>query len=152
MITIDYSLKPSTVQRDRSAFNVRTLDEIGLRKIGQGRLFLFDDKQRTYFVVESQVLDYANQLVGVISEFDLGNRETFAVSPDFFSNNIRFRLDQQSREVEVYEVNGGSFCLNFKYKHFKEASREFYKGVLEDFKIYYPELEDNVAFRGLLTR
>jgi hypothetical protein len=98
------------------------------------------------------VLDYATQLAGVISEFDRGNRETFAVSPDFFSNNLRFRLDQQSGETEVYEVNGANFCLHFKYKQFKEAVQRFCTGVREDFRIYYPELEDNIAFLRLFTR
>ena len=152
MITRDYSLKPSTIQRDRSTFNMHTLDEVGLRKIGRGRLFVVDDKQRVYFIVDSQVLDYANQLVGVVSEFERGNRETFAVSPDFFSNNLRFTLDPQSRDMEVYEENGGSFRLNFKYKAFKEAIRIFYQGMLKDFLHYYPELSDNIAFQRLVSQ
>jgi hypothetical protein len=152
MINIDYSLKPSTVQKDRSAFDVRSLDEIGLRRISRGRIFIFDDKQRAYFVIESQVLDYAKQLAGVIFEFDRGNRETFAVSPDFFSNNLRFRLEQQSGEMEIYDVNGGNFCFNFKYKQFKDAIQRFCAGIREEFQSYYPELKDNTAFLRLFTR
>lgn len=152
MITLDYSLKPSTVRRDRSAFDVRALDAAGLRKLGHGRVFVFDDEQRVYFVVESPVLDYAEQLAGVVSQFDRGSRETFAVSPDFFSNNLRFTLDTQCREVEVYEANGGRFRLHFRYKQFKEVVSKFYGEVLEGFRSHYPELEDNVAFRRLLAR
>ena len=50
-------------------------------------------------MIDSQVLDYANQLVGVVSEFERGNRETFAVSPDFFSNNLSFKYDPQAKQV-----------------------------------------------------
>lgn len=152
MVIIDYSLKPSTVRKDRSDLDLRNLDEVGLRKIGKGRLFAFDDKQRVFFVVESPVLDYANQLAGVVFEFDRGSRETFAVSPDFFSNNLRFRLDQQLRDIEVYEVNGGCFRLSFRYKQFRDAVRDLYKSVLEDFCVYYPELRDNEAFQELFSR
>ena len=148
-ITIDYSLRPATVGSDRRSFDIRSLDEKGLRKLGKGRLYVIDNKRRSFFVIDSQVLDYANQLVGVVSEFERGNRETFAVSPDFFSNNLSFKYDPQTKQVEVYEVNGGSFRLLFPYKPFKDSLRQFYIGLLDDYLSYYPELEDNHAFQQM---
>ena len=150
-ITIDYSLRPATVSSDRRSFDIRRLDEKGLRKLGKGRLYVIDNKRRRFFVIDSQVLDYANQLVGVVSEFERGNRETFAVSPDFFSNNLSFKYDPQAKQVEVYEVNGGSFRLLFPYKPFKDSLRQFYRGLLDDYLSYYPELVENHAFQQLRT-
>lgn len=150
-ITIDYSLRPATVSSDRRSFDIRRLDEKGLRKLGKGRLYVIDNKRRRFFVIDSQVLDYANQLVGVVSEFERGNRETFAVSPDFFSNNLSFKYDPQAKQVEVYEVNGGSFRLLFPYKPFKDSLRQFYSGLLDDYLSYYPELVENHAFQQLRT-
>ena len=150
-ITFDYSLRPATVSSDRRSFDIRRLDEKGLRKLGKGRLYVIDNKRRRFFVIDSQVLDYANQLVGVVSEFERGNRETFAVSPDFFSNNLSFKYDPQAKQVEVYEVNGGSFRLLFPYKPFKDSLRQFYRGLLDDYLSYYPELVENHAFQQLRT-
>ena len=150
-IIIDYSIKPTTVRSDRQSFDVKNLDEKGLRKLGKGRLFVIDNKKRCFFAIDSQVLDYANQLVGVVSEFDRGNHETFAVSPDFYSNNLSFKYDPQAKQMEVYEVNGGSFRLQFPYKPFKEALKKFYDELLDDCQSYYPELEENHAFQRLRT-
>lgn len=150
-ITIDYSIKPATVRSDRQTFDIKNLDEKGLRKLGKGRLFVIDNKKRCFLVVESQVLDYANQLVGVVSEFERGNLETFAVSPDFYSNNMRFKYDPHAKQMEVYEVNGGTFRLQFAYKPFKDALRKFYGELLVELQVYYPELEGNEAFQRLRT-
>ena len=125
-ITFDYSLRPATVSSDRRSFDIRRLDEKGLRKLGKGRLYIIDNKRRSFFVIDSQVLDYANQLVGVVSEFERGNRETFAVSPDFFSNNLSFKYDPQAKQVEVYEVNGGSFRLLFPEGQRKDMHSELH--------------------------
>lgn len=112
-------------------------------------LFVIDNKKRSFLVVDSQVLDYANQLVGVVSEFERGNRETFAVSPDFYSNNLSFKYDSQSKQMEVYEVNGGKFRLHFAYKPFRESLKKFYDELLDDYQDFYPELEYNHAFQRL---
>ncbi|MDZ4850437.1 MAG: hypothetical protein SGI77_14220 [Pirellulaceae bacterium] len=150
-ITIDYSIKPTTIRADRKTFDLRSLDEKGLRRIGKGRLFVIDNKKRCFFTVDSQVLDYANQLVGVVSQFERGNHETFAVSPDYYSNNLSFKYDPQAKQMEVYEVNGGNFRLQFPYKPFKEVLKKFYAELLNDFLEYYPELEENHAFQRLRT-
>jgi len=151
-IIIDYSLRPTTVTSDRKSFDVRSLDEKGLRKLGKGRLFVIDNEKRCFFMIDSQVLDYANQLVGVLSEFERGNYETFAVSPDYYSNNLSFKFDPQAKKMEVYEVNGGDFRLSIPYKPFKEALRRFYSDLLDDYLLLYPELEDNHAFQQLRTK
>lgn len=148
-ITIDYSLRPATVDGDRRAFDISNLDEVGLRKLGKGRLFVIDNKNRNFFVVESQVLDYANQLVGVAAEFNRGNYETFAVSPDFFSNNLRFKYSPQSKQVEVSEVNGGSFCVSFVFSSFEYALKRFYSDLLAEYQSHYPELAHNGAFQNM---
>lgn len=146
MITFDYSIRPMTVQRDRQSLDIGILDEKGLRKIGKGRIIVLDHKKGCFFIVESQVLDYANQLMGVIAEFDRGNYDTFAVSPDFFSNNLKFKLDSSSKQIEVCEVNAGLFRLQFSYKQFKQSLNIFYAQLMEDLQLYYPELTTNKAF------
>lgn len=151
-ITIDYCIRPITVRSDRQTFDIKNLDERGLRKLGKGRLFIIDNKKRSFFVIDSQVLDYVTQLDGVVSEFERGSYETFTVSPDFYSNNLRFKYDLQSKEMEVYEVNGGKFRLQIPFKPFKEALKKFYGELLDDFETYYPELNENECFRRLRGR
>ena len=151
MITIDYSLKPAIVRRDRSSFRMRSIDDAALKHIAQGKIYVTDDKHRHYFIIESQIVDYASQLMGVVSEFDKGNLETFAVSPDFFSNNIRFTLDPKAREVEVYEVNGGSFCVKLGYKLFRNAVHGFYHELVADLPFYYPGIVGSAAYQRLVS-
>jgi ABC-type transporter MlaC component len=53
--------------------------------------------------------------------------------------------------MEVYEVNGGNFRLQFAYKPFRESLKKFYADLLDDYQDFYPELEENNAFQRLRT-
>lgn len=102
----------------------KNLDEKSLRKLAKGRSFVIDNENRCPFVDDSQVLDYASQLASIVSEFERGTHHTFAVSPDFYSNNLNFKYAPQVKQLEVYEINGGNFRLQVTLKSFKEALKK----------------------------
>ena len=148
-VQFDYALRPTVIQSDRERLNVGKLDNRGLRRIAKGKIFLTIDKPREFVVIDSEVLDYLVQLKGVVDQIDTGNHETFAVSGDYFSNNLKFAFDQSSKQLTIQEANGGDFTITIQYKDFRSSLLAFYKQTLADFLILYPELNENEAYHAM---
>ncbi len=129
--------------------NVATLDVRGLRRLARGKIFIVFNGLRDFIVIESEILDYLIQLKDVVGQIDAGNYETFAVSGDYFSNNLRFSYSPQSRKLEIYEANGGNFKIVTAYKEFRASLLEFYKQALSDLRMLYPELAENDEFNRI---
>ena len=149
-VEFDFCVRPIVAERDRKQHDLATIDEKGLRKIAKGKTFVVVPKLREYVVIDSEVYDYLDQLRGVIDQIDGGNHETFAVSGDYFSNNLRFTYEQSTKKLEIYDVNGGSFSIKVAYKDFRSYFLSFYKRALGDLTTMYPELSDNQEF-GKMT-
>jgi hypothetical protein len=151
-VRFDFAIRPGVVQSDRERLNIAELDERGLRGFARGRIFVAVDKPRELIVIETEVLDYLDQLKGVVDQLDSGNHETFAVSGDYFSNNLRFTLDPTPGDLEIYDANGGDFRIVLPYKSFRSSFLAFYKKALADFCILYPELAKNDWYRAIIER
>lgn len=149
-IRFDLSVLPTIVQTDRDRFSLKTLEERDLRRIAKGRICVTVDQPRTVITIDSEVLDYVVQLKGVIDEIDAGNHETFTVSGDYYSNNIRFSYDPVSSRIEVYDVNGGEFRIVLPYREFRTSLLSFYKRALSDLERLYPELKANTTYRSMV--
>jgi hypothetical protein len=129
---------------------IATLDKKGLRKLAKGKIILTIEKPRDFVVIESELIDYLAQLKGVTDQIAAGNYETFTVSGDYFSNNLRFTYEPSSKNLEIYEMNGGTFKIAFSYREFKSTLLTFYKQALCDLQAWYPELSSNEEFRSML--
>ena len=145
-IAIDFIVRPATVQSDKQRMNIATLDARALRHLAKGKLFIVFEKPRDFIVIESEVLDYLIQLKAVVGQIDSGTHETVTVSGDYFSNNLRFTYSPQSKTLEIYEVNGGSFKIVTSYKDFRTSLLKCYHQALADLQILYPELQENYEF------
>ncbi|MEL6895598.1 MAG: hypothetical protein AAFP90_05790 [Planctomycetota bacterium] len=145
-VEFDFCVRPIVVETDRKHQDVGALDKKGLRQIARGKIFVVFPKLREYVVIDSEVYDYLDQLRGVIEQIDGGNHETFAVSGDYFSNNLRFTFQPTTKKLEVYDVNGGDFSIKVAYKDFRSAFLSFYKRALGDLRAMYPELSENQEF------
>lgn len=148
-VEFDFCVRPIDAETDRKQHDVAALDEKGLRRIAKGKIFAVFPKLREYVVIESEVYDYLDQLRGVIDQIDSGNHETFTVSGDYFSNNLRFTYEPSTKMLELYEVNGGAFSIRIAYKDFRSSFLSFYKRALGDLKVLYPELSENEEFRKM---
>lgn len=145
-IKFDICVRPDVIVSDRSLHTIASLDERGLRRIAKGKIFIIFERPRDFIVIESQVYDYVDQILGVIQQIDNGNHETFAVSSDYFSNNLRFTYDPTSKNLEIYDVNGGDFSVESPYEIFRASFLSFYKRFLTEFIMMYPELNENNDF------
>lgn len=145
-VEFDFCVRPIVVETDRKQQNVATLDEKGLRRIAKGKIFIVFPKLREYVVIDSEVYDYLDQLHGVIEQIDSGNHETFAVSGDYFSNNLRFTYQSVTKKLEIYDVNGGASSIKVAYNVFRSSFLSFHKRALADLKAMYPELTENQEF------
>lgn len=130
--------------------NITTLEARGLRRLAEGKIYIIFEESREFIVIESEVLDYLLQLRGVVDLIDSGNHQTVAVSGDYYSNNLRFTYSPQSKNLEIYEVNGGDFKIVTPYKVFRASLLEFYQRALGDLTIMYPELVENDEFQRIL--
>lgn len=148
-VQFDYALRATVIQSDRAQLNVRELDKRGLQRIAKGKIFLTIDKPREFVVIDSEVLDYLVQLKGVVDQIDAGNHNTFTVSGDYFSNNLKFAFEKASETLEIQEANGGDFTIKIPYKDFRTSLLAFYKQTLADFLILYPELNKNDAYHAM---
>ena len=146
-LIFNFTIPPSVVQSDREHLNIGSLDDKGLRRFGKGEISIAFPNRRELIVIQSEVLDYLMQLIDVIEEVDAGNHQTFAVSPDFYSNNLQFTYNPASKNLEIYEVNEGEFRFRTKYEEFKMALLGFFKDALSDLLGIYPELNDNKCFQ-----
>lgn len=145
-VEFEFCVRPIVIEMDRKRHNISGLDEKGLRRIAKGKIFIIFPKLREYIVIDSEVYDYLDQLRGVIHQIDGGNRETFSVSGDYFSNNLRFTYEPSTKALEIYDVNGGEFSINVAYKDFRASFLSFYKRALTDLVAMYPELKNNQEF------
>lgn len=145
-IEFDFCVRPIVVETDRKKYDLATLSKKELRRIAKGKIFVVFANLREYVVIDSEVYDYLDQIRGVIDQIDGGNYETFAVSGDYFSNNIRFKYEPSTKGLEIYDANGGSFSIKVAYKDFRSSFLSFYKRALGDLKAMYPELSDNEEF------
>jgi hypothetical protein len=148
----DFAVRPTVVRADRERLKVGELDNRGLRRIARGKIFLTIDKPRDFIVIESEVLDYLIQLKGAIEHIDAGTHQTFTVSGDHFSNNLRFTYDPSSKRLEIYEANGGMFKLDVPYREFRTSLLAFYRDALSDLQLLYPELTSNKEYCSLLGK
>jgi len=145
-VIFDFSLSLSYVQSERLSKDVSQISAAGLRGLCTGRIFIFFEPQREYIILETGVLDYLLQLRGVLREIDSGNYKTFAVSSDYFSNNLQFTYSPQSRILEIYEANGREFKIKTRYEEFKQKFLEFFPKAMSELVLLYPELCKSQAF------
>ena len=148
-VHFDFEICPDVVRSDREQFRIQTLDKMGLRQITKGKIVITAEEPRQVIVVESEVLDYAEQLKGVVVQIDSGQFETFAVSGDYFSNNLRFTYEPFEKTLEIYEMNGGEFKVITPYQGFRVGVIAFYRRLLSDLQSLYPELTLNKEFLAM---
>ena len=149
-IQFDLSIRPTTALSDRQRLEIALLDTRELRRFAKGKIFLTIDNPRNFMVIDSEVLDYLDQLKGVIRQIDIGNHKTFTVSGDYFSNSLDFTYTPSSKMLTIYEANGGDFTINLPYRDFKSAFLSFYDQAMTDIQIIYPELRKNKEFIQML--
>lgn len=148
-IEMSFDLPDQVVSDDRSKYQIAALDERGLRRIADGKLIISFSDPTQSIVIESEVLDYLDQLRGVLSQIDGGNRKTFTVSGDYYSNSFFYTFDPETEDVIIREVNEGSLAVCVPYNAFKQAIVSFYWQAMHDLQVLYPELQHNVAFNAV---
>ena len=148
-ISFAFLINPNIVENDLKQVDIRSLDEKGLRQIGNGKIFIEFPEKRESIVIESEVLDYILQLKDVILDVDSGNFKTFTISRDFYSNNLQFTYDSENKKIEIYEGNNGEFRIITNYSDFRLNFLSFFKRALLDLELIYPDISLNQHFRDL---
>src|SRR6478736_1296188 len=122
-ITFDISIHYSTVQRERNSLPIASLDSTRLSRVGNGRLIILFEEPKTYFCMETEVLDYLVQLKGVIIDFDSGKLESFTISKDYFSDRFSYAYNPRDKSLEITDENavGGPQKIRVRYHDFRTS-------------------------------
>jgi hypothetical protein len=145
-VLFDYSLRASVVKQERESFDIANFEEESmLNAIANGSLYIFFLPTEKYIILETGLLDYIQQLTNVIFTLSSGEKRTFAVSCDYYSNSLGFELVQ----VDILEItfkNEIRDPITCSFKEFKSSFERFKKLVYEEIVFYYPELYNNFLF------
>ncbi len=131
--------------------NLDTLDIFELKNFFNGHIYIFfnidDKKKRNFIVLSTGILDYIKQFDNLIIYLDKGNKESFTVSSDFYSNSLNYIYTSEKDILEIQEVNSLLFNINCRYKDFKKVYKKFRKNTLDELILLFPKLEQNLTFK-----
>ncbi len=151
-IKFSFKVAPSVVEKERSQLDIRSLGSRGIRRLAEGQLLIIAEEPRQSIEIESEIIDYLDQLMGVVQYLDSGNTESFTVSADYFSNNLRFLYDRSTMNLTIKDVNNGERQVTVPYNDFRQSFLKFYKQATRDLEMLYPELSENKEFLAMAAR
>ena len=98
-IKLDFEIPSHVVKADRLNVDISNLDESLFMRIASGRITISVDAVKEPIVLETEVLGYVIQLKDVVKCIDSGQDTSFAVSRDYYSNNLYFVLDRSKKQL-----------------------------------------------------
>ncbi|QQV02243.1 MULTISPECIES: hypothetical protein [Chryseobacterium] len=150
MNTIIFDYKIDFTEINSYNYDLDMLDIFQLKNVFKGHIFIcfyVDDKRkRNFILLDTGILDYINQFDKLITYIDKGNKETFTVSSDYYSNSMNYIYNLENDILEIYETNSAIFNINCKYEVFKKAYKKFRKNTINELLFLYPKLQQNSAF------
>lgn len=149
-MSLNLAIPIDVVKSDRQNIDIMDLNEEEFMRIASGKITISIDDDAWQIVLETEVLDYVIQLKEVVDRIDSGQDRSFAVSRDYYSNNLYFELSRKTNQLTIYEMNGGSFQFTLPYRQFRRSILDFHSRAMAILQKLYPELAKNKAFLNCL--
>lgn len=143
----EYQLSYETIIVEKNIFDFANLDETQLNRIAKGKLLIFFEKKRNYIIIEDSILSYINRIKFALTDIEKGHFNVSTVSRyDWYSNNIQFKYDDESKKLLLYDLNDQEFTIHIDYSKFRNTFNNFSKSFVEQIVNLYPGLKGNDTF------